>query len=336
MDLVGTASNFLTDLAFCCDLGTRTLLSVFDRIARCYTKIFDRRNWDHNRPPLKALEAAVLLCTIVAGCNSSGHQLIILLVEPICLQIIEDPRASDKLRQSTIILLANLCVTVGEQLRSLGVARALLDFIFDNQVTAPERSVAESVIIYLHGDRKCEEIDRLLAMNVIGEYCVPLMEVTLEGRKFRGMYPFLMYTVRVFQVLAQSRDYAEALVADERVVPLLLQAARTECHKRPMPSDVEGRRLALEALFSIWRFGMWPQYLGRELFTFRSRDLPLLMADNHDGIRCSAARFWAYSNSDYVLQLLLAGTRIEERLHLPGALWREKILSCLFPFMART
>merc|ERR1712224_612728 len=106
-----------------------------------------------------------------------------------------------------------MTVDVREQLRSLGVAQVLLDLVSDNQVTGQGRQVAESVIIYLLGDQKCAEMDRLLSMNVIGEYCVPLMEGTLNHTLFRGMCPCLIYSAKVFQVLAQSQDYAKALVA---------------------------------------------------------------------------------------------------------------------------
>merc|ERR1712194_887022 len=90
------------------------------------------------------------------------------------------------------------------------------------------KSVAESVVIYLHGFEKCDIVDRLLAMGVVGNYCVPLMQCTLEVREFRGMYPFLVYSARLFRVLAQTKGYAEALMDDCRVLPLLLQVFREQ------------------------------------------------------------------------------------------------------------
>merc|ERR1719464_301666 len=126
-------------------------------------------------------------------------------------------------------------MTVAAELRALRVADVLLSLVLDEGAGEWGRSVAESVIIYLHGESKCEEVDRLMSAGVISKYCVPLMECTLRGGEFHGMHPYLVYSARVFQVLAQSREYAKALVADGRVFPLLQEAAH--CANSPMNMD---------------------------------------------------------------------------------------------------
>merc|ERR1712185_596154 len=131
-------------------------------------------------------------------------------------------------------------------------------------------------------------------LHIVGDYCVPIMQFTLKGEEFRGMYPHLMYSARLFQVLARCREYGEALTQDERVVPLLLQAQRRQDTFR-VDSDLEGRRLALEALRSLAHFELW-----RPDFIYLEHDLPLSLADDHAGIRAAAAGLWAILHREEV------------------------------------
>lgn len=260
------------------------------------------------------------------------------------MKIIENRAASDKLRGNTILLLANLSMTVGAELRELRVADVLLDLITEQSSPGLGQSVAESVVIFLHGDRRCTEIDRLMDLGVVSQYCVPIMEKTLRGAEFRGMYPHLLYSARLFEVLARSRDYAEALAANPDVVPLLLRVCH--CQERPLrvASDRDGRRLSLEALASLAEFGLWPQVGTRgggphggqtavDCASFMAIDAPQLLADEDPGIRSSASRLWANVNRDEVVQVLLVGSRFEAAEGLPAGCWRWRIMPFIFPFL---
>jgi len=250
-DLSCAASNFLGDFAFNSDVGAQAVLDVFPRLERCFRYIFA----DHCLEHLLVLDAALLLCANIAATCPSGHSQLVPLVRPICLKIIKSPTVSDKLRGNTILLLANLSMTVGPELRALRVADALLELIVERRASVSGRSVAESVIIFLHGHEPCQEIDTLMNLNVISQYIVPIMERTIKGDEFRGMYPHLLYSARLFQVLAQCRRYAEALVANPQVIPMLLHVSREPERPLRVESDLEGRRLALEALWSLARLG---------------------------------------------------------------------------------
>merc|ERR1712110_421412 len=105
------------------------------------------------------------------------------------------------------------------------------------------------------------------------------------------MYPHLFYSARVFLVLAQSYGYAEALLADRRVVPLLLEVCRSGGPRR-VASDIEGRRLAVETLEALARLRLWPLENDRLSIGFCTKDLPLLLSDQNSGIRSSAAGLW--------------------------------------------
>lgn len=373
-DLACAASNFLGDFAFNSDAGARAVLDVFDRIAACFKHIFEGLLGQD----LPLLEAAVLLCVNIAASCPSGHCRLIPLVRPVCLQIIRNPSVSDNLRGRTIVLLANLSTTCGSELRLLGVGDALLTLIQANRISEAGRSVAESVVIFLYGSQACREIDVLVkSMDVIRDYCVPLLERTLLGQQFRGMYPHLLYSARLFQVLAQSREYAQALVANPRVVPLLL---RVNCvQKREnlrVESDLDGRRLALEALWSLARFRLWPRSVGgpgtlssysrggvrarggvlptaarqegrlceekkeiedegeeEHTAAFLEQSLPLLLRNEHCGIRCSAVGLWATLNSHVVTLHLLVGALLAKRGCLPYEIWKMRVLACLYPFL---
>lgn len=332
--LASAACSFLGDFAFDSDDAARAVLKAFDRIADRFKTIFETLHhgltWEH----MPLLEAAILLCVNIAATCPCGHDLLIPLVQPVCLQIINNPRASHTLRGNTILLLANLSMTVRQELRALRVADVLLELVLESRVSGIQKSVAESVIIFLHGDRKCEEIDKLMDVNVVGEYCVPIMELTLRGEEFRGMYPHLMYSAQLLQVLAQSREYAEVLVAHERVVPLLLQA--NQCQHGPVrvESDLEGRRLALEALWSLNRFGLWPAGKPDERSqAFVGNDLPKLLSHEHTGIRAAAAGLWARLNKQRVLELLLLGRHLEFAARLPAGFCQQKVFSFILPFL---
>jgi hypothetical protein len=316
------ACNFLGDFAFDSDAGARAALQAFDRIASRFACVLKQLSWEF----MPLLEAAILLCVNIAATCPSGHPRLIPLVRHVCLQIIKNPRASQVLRGNTILLLANLSMTVSEELRDLGIAEALLELILHERDPL-QKSVAESVIIFLHGDHKCEVIDQLMTTNIVEEYCVPIMQLTLRGEEFRGMYPHLMYSARLFQVLSQNREYARALAENPHVAPLLLEAIRCRELLR-VESDVEGRRLALESLVSLANFGLW-----RPEQDFLSRDLPLLLADEHAGIRVAAAGLWAPLHQAEVYVIHLLGVRLQQTHHLPARLWQEKVMSFMLPWL---
>mmetsp|Transcript_144227 Transcript_144227/g.461870 ORF Transcript_144227/g.461870 Transcript_144227/m.461870 type:complete len:490 (-) Transcript_144227:227-1696(-) len=367
-DLSCAASNFLGDFAFNSDVGAQAVLDVFPRLERCFRYIFA----DHCLEHLLVLDAALLLCANIAATCPSGHSQLVPLVRPICLKIIKSPTVSDKLRGNTILLLANLSMTVGPELRALRVADALLELIVERRASVSGRSVAESVIIFLHGHEPCQEIDTLMNLNVISQYIVPIMERTIKGDEFRGMYPHLLYSARLFQVLAQCRRYAEALVANPQVIPMLLHVSREPERPLRVESDLEGRRLALEALWSLARLGFWPPpaaleppgdaqpsvgvpprredaleeeeegeepeqgeptSLEQESRAFLSKSLPDLLGNAHPGIRASAAGLWACVHRREVLEQLVVGQRLETARGLPSGFWRWRVLSNLYPFL---
>lgn len=320
--LATAACNFLGDFAFDSDAGARAALNVFDRMFNRFVSVLSPLNWEH----MSLLEAAILLCVNIAATCPSGHPRLIPLVRPVCLQIIQNARASQILRGNTILLLANLSMTVSQELRSLGVAEVLLDLVLGVK-DATQNSVAESVIIFLHGDHKCEVMDKLMDLHIVSEYCVKIMQVTMMGEEFRGMYPHLMYSARLFQVMAQCREYAEALVSNTDVVPLLLEANRSRGEPVRVESDLEGRRLALEALGSLVAHGLlWPleDEQSRE---FILKDLPLLLNDEHAGIRAASANLWGRLHSEEVWAFFLVGNRLQ----FPRRLWTFKVLTFLLP-----
>jgi hypothetical protein len=255
---------------------------------------------------------------IAAMCRC-GHHVLIPAVEPVCLRIIQDPRASDSLRGNSISFLANVSVTLGQELRALGVADVLLQLVFpvDREQLVPEqgRSVAESVIVYCcEGAGVCPEIDRLMAADLVSKYCVPLLTQTLNNSEFRSMYPFLVFSARVFTILASVRKYAERLVADPRVPALLVQAVN-----KPVlvTSDRKGQRLALEALASLARFRLWVPTIEPPL------DNP------YAGIRTAAAKLMVAMHPDVFRVCLLAGHRVP----FPRIIWQQRVLPMLFPFL---
>lgn len=320
VDVAVAACNFLGDFAFDFDAGARAALQAFDKVASRFASVLQHLSWEY----MLLLEAAVLFCVNIAAMCPSAHPRLLPLVRPVCLV-----KASSVLRRNTILLLANLSMTVGQDLKALGVAEALLDMAL--HVRDPlQRSVAESVIVFLHGDQKCEVIDKLMELGVVNDYCVPIMDATMQGKMFRGMYPHLMYSARLFQVLAQSAEYAEALVQNERVVPLLLEAQREQDSPMRVESDVEGRRFALEALRSLVSLDLW-----RPEETFLASDLPALLADEHAGIRAVAAKIWALLHTAEVQALHLMGARLHATGQLPFRLWQQNVLTFTMPHLAK-
>eukprot|EP00928_Gymnodinium_smaydae_P073215 TRINITY_DN56451_c0_g1_i1.p1 TRINITY_DN56451_c0_g1~~TRINITY_DN56451_c0_g1_i1.p1 ORF type:complete len:479 (+),score=95.77 TRINITY_DN56451_c0_g1_i1:69-1439(+) len=327
-DVAVAACNFLADFTFGSDGSARAVLRVFERIAACFKHVFEPLTWDS----LALLEAAVLLCVNIAAMCPDGHRLLVPLVQQVCVQIIRSPRAPEELRGNAITLLANLSTTVAEELRAVRVADVLLRLVADANVPGPGRSVAESVIIYLHGNQKCDEIDQLMAMDVVGNYCVPLMESTLKGEEFRGMYPHLVYSARLFQVLAQSPEYATEMLSNQQVVPLLLRVSRLPDEgPGKVESDLEGRRLSLETLRSLARLRLWPDEAEQESWDFCHRDLPDLLDHGHVGIRASASGLWATLHMSFMYFLMFVGRELEQQGRATQHLWKEKVLQFLFP-----
>merc|ERR1719492_491131 len=119
------------------------------------------------------------------------------------------------------------------------------------------KSVAESVIILVQGHELGSEVDQLIERNVIKDYCLPILESALTGSNFRGMYPHLVYSIQLFDVLLRSRHYAETITKHREVVPLLLRASQHCENLAWLQSDNDGRRLALQCLRRLVRFGLW-------------------------------------------------------------------------------
>lgn len=328
-DLVCAACNFLGDFSFNSDTGSQAVLKMFDRIMLCFSSIFMKPCPER----LQLLSSAVSLCANIVATCPDGHRRIVPLVQSFFLPIMKDPAAPDRLVGNMILLLANLSLHVSGELRALRVADVLLELVLDDAVPVKRRSVAESFIIFLLGDRKCAEIDKLIAANVIEAYCLPIMEHALSGEEFRGMYPHLVYSARLFQVLAQSQDYAKALASQKTVVPMLLRAS---CQNRDalakLESDNEGRRLALEALQSMARFQLWPAE-SSEAARFLAKDLPLLLIDEHPGVRCSAASLWARLHTAHVRFLFLMGEQLEGNGQISFHIWKYRVLPFISPLL---
>merc|ERR1712136_584361 len=159
-------------------------------------------------------------------------------------------------------------------------------------------------------------------------------EHALRGTQFRNVYPYLLYSAKLFQVLAKSPEYAALLGAEDQVVTLLLSANHCSDGPRRLSSDLEGRCLALEALSSLAHFRLWPpqpQPTQSDVSAtvalssaFVARDLPLLLMDEHIGIRAAAVALWARLNPSEVQFTLLVGRHLEVEGKLPSTVWRHK------------
>merc|ERR1712014_378434 len=108
------------------------------------------------------------------------------------------------------------------------------------------------------------------------------------------------------------------------VIPLLLRASMAREGLVGLESDNEGRCLILDALSSLAHFELWPRGNAKNqnpsdaLRTnddvsgvWIMNDLPMILADDHAGVRATAARLWAYLNPQYVDFLFLVGRRLE-------------------------
>ncbi|CAJ1404794.1 unnamed protein product [Effrenium voratum] len=334
--VAAAATNFLGDFAFNSDMGSREVLKVFDRIADRFQHLFSSSS---DRVTLMIsedwlLQAAILLCVNIAATCPAGHMKLVRLVQPVCLKILQSPQVGDKLRGNTILLLANLSMTVLSELRELQVADALLRLVSDHRISDQGKSVAESVIIFLHGEAKCRQVDLLMGRDVVGQYCIPIMAHTLKSTEFRGMFPHLLYSAKLFQVLSRCRVYAEELLRDGRAMPLLLRAVNPRAPPPRVETDYEGRRLVLEALWSFARFRLWPaEEDADDSQKFIEKGLPLVMEDRHVGIRSAAVGIYAQLHWVRVLEMLAVGKRLEAEGFLPPGFWRHRIASQLFPFL---
>jgi len=305
---------------------------LLPRISLCIKRFFEPVSLECTG----VLDSVVLLCTNIAASCPESHDLIIRLVKPACLQILQSTVVGDEIRGNMITLLANVSMTLGEELRTLCVADVLLELVTRRDVSDIGKSVTESVIIYLHGHAKCREIDRLMGMNLVETYCIPLLQCTLQGRSFRGMTPYLEYTVRVFQTLMLSREYAQLLLSHGNILQQLLQVFqdRLESVSRPRTTR-DARYNTLAALCSTVRHGLWPD--NDEMCNdFLRHCLPVLLADDHVPVRSKAAELWAISNQHVVTDLLLIGQYQENMMGVQPGFWRECVLTYLFPFLTHS
>jgi len=240
---------------------------------------------------------------------------------------------SAKMRSTTILLLANLSMTVSHEILRLRVADDMLHLLDNNEIPREELSVAESVVIFLHGRSKCAEVDKLMAQDVVGKYCVPIMHHALARTQFRGMYPSLSYSARLFEMLSCSRTYAEVVTKNKRVVPLLIQANTRALRDEWVESDDEGRAVSLQALAALARFQLWPSSGDSDSEAFIWDVLPLLVDADKQRIRASAANLFARLNIQQVINQLLVGKRLESNGKLLSCIWKLEVLSFLYPFL---
>jgi len=331
---VGVVCEFLGDFAFSSDMASRAVVNTFNQLV-------------HHFVPQRSVQirSFIALCANLVATCPAEHQQIVALVGPVFLPIINDPTTTDSLMGSTILLLANLSLTVSHELRCLGVVDALLSLVTDPLVPDARKSVAESVIILVRGHERCCEVDQLIERNVAKDYCVPILEHALTDKKFRGMYPHLVYSIQLFDMLLRSRHYAETITKHGEVVPLLLQASQHCKNLAWLQSDNEGRRLSLRCLRRLVCFGLWPG--GAESASnaitrpahasashaFISEGLPLLLRDNDVRVRSEAAHLWATLHPEWLLLMRLVGRRLESERRLPWPLW-QKSLVALLPAMA--
>jgi len=281
-----------------------------------------------------------LLCAnLVAACPAE-HQHIVTLVGPAFLPIIKNPQTTDSLMQSTILLLANLSLTVSHELCGLGVVDALLELVIDPLVPDARKSVAESVIILVQGHGY--EVDQLVERNVIKDYCLPILESALTGNKFRNIYPYLVYSIQLFDMLLQSRRYAESIAKHGEAILLLLRASQHCENLAWMQSDNEGRRLSLQCLRRLVCLGLWPGRIESAssiiptpahvaaTHVFINKGLPLILTDDDVRVRSAAASLWASLHPEWFLLMQLVGRRLEAEGRLPWDLW-HKSLGALLP-----
>jgi len=335
----GVVCDFLGDFAFYSDTASRAVVKTFNQIV-------------HHFVPQRLMQIRpfISLCANIVATCPAEHQHIVALVGPVFLPIINDPHTTDALMSSTILLLANLSLTVSHELRGLGVVDALLALVTDPFIPDARKSVAESVIILVRGDEGGCEVDQLIERNVIKDYCLPILESALTGSSFRGMYPHLVYSIQLFDVLLRSRRYAETITQHQEAVPLLLRASQHCDNLAWLQSDNEGRRLALRCLRRQVSFGLWPGPGDAESADsasnstttpanaaasqpFITKSLPLILSDDDVRVRSAAASLWAALNPEWLRLMQLVGRRLEAEGRLPWPLWQQ-FLFALVPELA--
>jgi len=330
----GVVCEFLGDFALNSDTASRDVVKTFNQIVH------------HFMPQrLMQIQPFISLCANIVATCPAEHEHILALVGPVFLPIISDPHTSDSLMSHTILLLANLSLTVSHELRGLGVVDALLALVTDPFILDARKGVAESVIILVRGHEGGCEVDQLIERNVIKDYCLPILESALAGSSFRGMYPHLVYSMQLFDVLLRSRRYAETITQHEEAVPLLLQASQHCDNLAWLQSDNEGRRLALRCLRRQVSFGLWPgdaELAGNRASTpvhaaasqtFITKSLPLILSDNDVRVRSAAASLWAALNPEWLRLMRLVGRRLEAEGRMPWPLW-QRFLFALLPELA--
>lgn len=339
VELSGAAAAFLTNLAFDSDQGALAVLGVLDRAVGHFWSLFGDALTEGRAA---SLNVALLLCANVAAICPSSHPRLLPLARPACAIVAGASPADDTLRGNTILLLANLSLTAGKELRDLGVPELLLSTALDSGISEVGRSVSESVVVFLHEGSRCPAIDRLIEAGLVARYCVPLMEQTLREERFRGMYPVMSYSARIFWMLARTPRYAEALAGHARAVGLLLEATRPRKPRLTALRDAEGRLLALRALRALRAQGLWPPAGGEEAegadrsAAFVRDELPRLLEDPHRDVRAVAADLYAMVHVEFVYGLLALGLRLQERSALPATVWRQGVVAFLFPCLDRT
>mmetsp|Transcript_17339 Transcript_17339/g.40415 ORF Transcript_17339/g.40415 Transcript_17339/m.40415 type:complete len:436 (+) Transcript_17339:92-1399(+) len=334
-ELAEAACDFLGDFIFNSDIGGRAVLFVFNRLVASFTRIYSKEAHKH----MAIVRSFICLCANTVATCPSGHAHVLPLVASIFLPLIQDSQVPDAVLGSTVLLLANLAVLASDELRNLCAADVLLELALDNHATGRRKSVSESVIIFLLGHRQCQEIDVLLSLDTVKDYCIPILDCALKGRGFRGMYPHLHYSVRLFHTLASTKEYAEALVREPDVVPLLWQATLMRSQRLRLESDDEGRSLAIQALLRLDRFGLlkperYDSAADREKIPTADvveARLESLREDDDGGVRASAAEMWAFRNEDHIFELLMVGRRLEASCALTDDLWAGLIMPWLLP-----
>lgn len=295
-------------------IGCQAVLDSLQDVAHCFAHRFQHIN----ESTTELVGAGIMLTANLAAVCSDRR--LLCMVRHLILEAL---RRQEHLA-AMALLSANLASTLASELRELGVAEALLDAVARD---VPGRSVAESVVVYLQDGRECSEVDALIKMGLVPNYCVPLMQATLCGTEFRGMYPFRMYTSRLFLLLSKCRAYAEALAEDDRALSLLLQACQRESVQGFDSTVLEGRVLALRSIGHLTSFGLWPG-------TPAEAEILPCLSDGSSAVRAAASALWARLHKEDVWGLLLVAARMDRAMAVPPVFWREQILSYLYPSLS--
>mmetsp|Transcript_58909 Transcript_58909/g.137673 ORF Transcript_58909/g.137673 Transcript_58909/m.137673 type:complete len:435 (+) Transcript_58909:109-1413(+) len=336
-EIAEAACDFLGDFIFNSDVGGRAVLHVFSRLVAAFTKTYSKQA--HTHTPI--MRSFICLCANIVATCPSGHSHVLPLVSSIFLPLIRDREVPDGVLGSTVLLLANLAVLASDELRMLCAVDVLLELVLNHHATGRRKSVAESVIIFLQGHRQCEEMGLLLSLDTVRDYCIPILDCALKGKGFRGMYPHLHYSVRLFHTLANTREYAEVLVQEPAVVPLLWKATAPRSQRLRLESDDEGRSLAIQALLRLYRFALLSDALPDASSEWQPSGkvqdcVGQLLADDDARVRASAASMWAFHNQQHVVNLFMVGGRLEAAGSLTENLWTREVLSWICPSLAAT